>query len=59
VKAVAETLGVARSSLIKQLAQRPGSGGTYAKAGDAVLLIPVCGGWSMRGQPAAIGVSRP
>jgi putative transposase len=41
VKAVAETLGVARSSLIKQLAQRPGSGGTYAKAGDAVLLIRV------------------
>jgi len=41
VKAVAETLGVARSSLIKQLAQRPRSRGTYAKAGDAELLIRV------------------
>jgi putative transposase len=41
VKAVAETLGVARSSLIKQLAQRPRSRGTYVKAGDAELLIRV------------------
>jgi putative transposase len=41
VKAVAETLGVARSSLVKQLAQRSRSRGTYAKAGDTELLIRV------------------
>lgn len=41
MKAVADTLGVARSSLVKQLTKRSTSRGPYLKAGDAELLSRV------------------
>jgi transposase InsO family protein len=41
VKTVAETLGVARSSLVKRLAGGARARGAYAKAGDAALLARV------------------
>ena len=61
MKAVADTLGVARSHLAEQAkrlsSDSPSSRGSYSKAADEAVL-PACAGWWMSDPPMAIAASR-
>ena len=56
MKAVADTLAVARSNLIERVSRRVKSRRPYRKAGDDELLALIAGWWTSA-QPTVIGVS--
>jgi putative transposase len=56
MKAVAETLAVARSNLIERVSRRAKSRRPYRKAGDDELLVLIRRLWRSA-QPTDIGVS--
>ena len=56
MKAVADTLAVARSNLIERVSRRAKSRRPYRKAGDDELLARSAGWWTSA-QPTGIAVS--
>ena len=56
MKAVADTLAVARSNLIERVSRRAKSRRPYRKAGDDELLALIPGWWTSA-RPTDIGVS--